>query len=73
MDAITLSASQLVAGGQLDSNVGWRAILLASLSNIVFKTEMVAVLGSGRLLAWVGTLFAIAIAAGVTILCLWPG
>jgi uncharacterized membrane protein (DUF4010 family) len=73
MDAITLSTSQLVAGGQLEAAAGWRAILLASLSNIVFKTAMVAVLGTRRLLAWVGSLFAIAVVAGAAILRFWPG
>lgn len=72
MDAITLSTSQLVAGGQLDASTGWRAILLASMSNIVFKTAMVAMLGSRLLLGWVGALFAIALAAGGSILWLWP-
>jgi uncharacterized membrane protein (DUF4010 family) len=73
MDAITLSTSQLVAAGQLDASTGWRSILLASLSNIVFKAAMVAVLGTRRLLAWVGSLFGIALVAGVAILWFWPG
>jgi len=73
MDAITLSTSQLVANGQLDSATGWRAILLASLSNIFFKGTMVAALGSRRLFAWVGSLFAMALVAGGVILWLWGG
>lgn len=73
MDAITLSTSQLVAAGQLDASTGWRSILLASLSNIVFKAAMVAVLGTRRLLAWVGSLFGIALVVGAAILWFWPG
>jgi uncharacterized membrane protein (DUF4010 family) len=72
MDAITLSTSQLVAGAQLDPGTGWRSILIASLSNIFFKGSMVAVLATRSLLAWVGSLFAVALAAGAAILWLWP-
>jgi uncharacterized membrane protein (DUF4010 family) len=72
MDAITLSTSQLVAGGQLEAGIGWRAILVASLSNMVFKTAMVAVLGTRSLFAWVGALFVVALAAGGAILWFWP-
>lgn len=72
MDAITLSTSQLVGSGQVDAGTGWRTILLASMSNIVFKGAMVAVLGTRLLLAWIGVLFAIALAAGGGILWLWP-
>jgi uncharacterized membrane protein (DUF4010 family) len=73
MDAITLSTSQLVEDKQVDPSTGWRAILMASLSNIVFKAGMVATLGSRRLLAWVGALFAAALVAGGVIVWLWPG
>lgn len=72
MDAITLSTSQLVAAGHIESGTGWRAILLASLSNIIFKTAMVATLGTRLLFTWVGSLFAIALVAGGAILWLWP-
>ncbi len=72
MDAITLSTSQLVAGGQLDAGIAWRAILAASLSNIAFKTGLVAVLGSRGLLLRVGAHFAVALAAGAAILVWWP-
>jgi uncharacterized membrane protein (DUF4010 family) len=72
MDAITLSTSQLVASDQLQASAGWRAILIASLSNIFFKAGMVATLGTRGLLAWIGTLFAIAVAVGGAILWLWP-
>lgn len=72
MDAITLSTAQLVAGGQLDAATGWRAILVASMSNIVFKAGMVAVLGSRALFWRVGAFFAAALAGGGAILWLWP-
>jgi uncharacterized membrane protein (DUF4010 family) len=72
MDAITLSTSQLVNSAQLDAPTGWRAILLASLTNIVFKTGIIAALGTRALLLRVGAMSAIALAAGALILWLWP-
>lgn len=72
MDAITLSTSQLVAGGRLDDHTGWRMILLAALSNLAFKAVLVAVLGSRALLKLVAIAFGAAIAAGVALLNLWP-
>lgn len=71
VDAITLSTSRLVTGG-LDPGTGWRAILLAALSNLVFKGGIVAVLGSRGLFAWVALLFGLALAGGGLILWLWP-
>ena len=72
MDAITLSTAQLVQAGHLDADYGWRLILIGSLANIVFKTAVVAVMGSGRLLAYAGSAFAASVAAGVGILLYWP-
>ncbi len=72
MDAITLSTSQLAATGQLETGSAWRAILTAALSNIVFKTALVAALGSRRLLLVIAGIFALALAAGGAILWLWP-
>ena len=72
MDAITLSITQLVHGGTLAADTGWRLILVAAMSNLVFKTAIVALLGSRGLLARVAASFAIALAVGVAILLLWP-
>jgi uncharacterized membrane protein (DUF4010 family) len=72
MDAITLSTARLVEGGGLEPGTGWRAILIAAMSNLVFKAGIVAVLGSRRLLWRVAILFGILAAAGVVILWLWP-
>lgn len=72
MDAITLSTSQLVAGGRLDSDTGWRMILLASLSNLAFKGVLVATLGGRELLKLVSVAFGVAIAAGGALLWFWP-
>ena len=63
VDAITLSTSRLVDGGRARPDTGWRAILLASLSNLVFKAGIVAVLGSRALLGRMAVLFGAAMSA----------
>jgi uncharacterized membrane protein (DUF4010 family) len=72
VDAITLSTSRLVAGGGLDPSTGWRAILLAGLSNLVFKAGIVAALGARALFGRIVLLFGLALAGGGVILWLWP-
>jgi uncharacterized membrane protein (DUF4010 family) len=49
MDAITLSTSRLVNDNTVKPESGWRAILIASISNLVFKSGIVAWLGGPRL------------------------
>ncbi len=72
VDAITLSLSQLMKGGGLNTSTGWRLILLASLSNLFFKGIMVAVLGTRQLAKWIGVSFGITIVFGLLLLWLWP-
>jgi uncharacterized membrane protein (DUF4010 family) len=72
VDAITLSTSRLVHGELVSADAGWRVILLASLSNMVFKFLAVAVLGSRGLLARIATAFGTIAAVGVLVLFLWP-
>jgi uncharacterized membrane protein (DUF4010 family) len=73
MDAITLSLSQIVNVQQVNPQTGWRLIMIASLSNLAFKTGVVAFLGSRKLLARISVLFAIAFAIGLGIILFWPG
>lgn len=72
MDAITLSLSQTMKTGGLDTSIGWRLILLASLSNLLFKCIMVAILGTRDLTKWIAVTFGISIIAGLLIIWLWP-
>lgn len=72
VDALTLSTSRLVEGGRLAPGDGWRAILIAALSNLVFKMGIVAVLGSRRMLGRVAVLFGAALVGGGVILWVWP-
>ena len=72
VDAITLSLSQLMKGGGLETSSGWRLILLASLSNLFFKGIMAATLGTKQLARWIGLSFGLSIIAGLLIIWLWP-
>jgi uncharacterized membrane protein (DUF4010 family) len=72
MDAITLSTANLAKAGRLDVNTTWRLILLAALSNTVFKGIAAIALGSSALRARIVVLFGLALAGGAAILLLWP-
>jgi len=72
MDAITLSTANLAKAGRLDVNTTWRLILLAALSNTVFKGIAAIALGSSALRARIVVLFGLALAGGAVILLLWP-
>jgi uncharacterized membrane protein (DUF4010 family) len=71
VDAITLSTSQLVSMGRLDASNGWRIVLIALLSNIVFKGSAIAVLGSRQLLKNVSISYGIVLVVGILLLLLW--
>ena len=73
MDAITLSTSQLMDAGCLDLDTGWRMMLVGAMSNIAFKTAVVASLGTRVLLSRIAVGFGLALSGGVLLLWLWPG
>ena len=72
VDAITISAAQLVEGGRIDASVGWRMIVLASMSNLVFKAGAVLALARRELFLPVMRRFGVGLAAGAALLLLWP-
>jgi len=72
VDAITLSTANLVEAGRLDAGSGWRAIVLASLSNLAFKGVLGSALGGRALMLRLTPLFASSIAAGIAVLVFWP-
>lgn len=72
IDAITLSTSRLVAEGRLSEALGWRLILVASLSNLLFKVGIAWALGGRTLGKRVGSLGLAATATGVLVLAFWP-
>lgn len=72
VDAITLSTAQMINHERIDATTGWQLILTASLSNLVSKGAIAAILGTRRLTWWIVGVFVIAMAGGLTILFLWP-
>lgn len=73
MDAITLSTARLVDSGKVAAGDGWRAILLASFSNLLFKAGIIAALGTWRLFGRIALFFGLALAGGAVVWWLWPG
>jgi len=72
MDAITLSTGRLVSEGSMEPGVAWRAIVIGSVSNMVFKTGIAAALGGWRLAWRLGAAFGGIAIAGVALIFLWP-
>lgn len=72
VDAITLSVSQLVNTDRLAGSEGWRLIVAATLSNLVFKGAIVAFLGDRGLFRRIILPFAVVLTAGLGILFFWP-
>ncbi|TWU08406.1 MgtC/SapB family protein [Stieleria varia] len=73
VDAITLSTAKLFTDGTVDQSTAWRVILIATMSNLVFKAGVVAVLGSRQLFVWVAILFGVALTGGGLILAFGDG
>jgi uncharacterized membrane protein (DUF4010 family) len=71
IDAITLSTSQLVASERIDPSTGWRLILLASLSNLVFKFGLAVSLGGRSLVRRLASLVVVAVATGTALIIFW--
>lgn len=72
MDAITLSVSQLTASAEISEVTGLRLILVASLSNLIFKAGTVAMLGTRGLLVRIAWGFGIAAVVAIGLLAFWP-
>jgi uncharacterized membrane protein (DUF4010 family) len=68
--AIALSTSQLVETMRLYSADGWRIIVIALLSSLVFKFATATVLGTRRLLRLIAFPYLLAIAAGIGVVML---
>ncbi|MBA5629913.1 MgtC/SapB family protein [Moheibacter lacus] len=70
-DAITLSLSGRIRSG-LDINLGWRLIMTAIISNMIFKVLIASVIGKARLAKWLGLFIMISVAFSVLLIWLWP-
>jgi uncharacterized membrane protein (DUF4010 family) len=72
VDAITLSVGRLYSHGDLDADIAWRAIFLASLSNLAFKVAAACILGGAGLRRLMLPAGAVTLLAGIAVLALWP-
>jgi uncharacterized membrane protein (DUF4010 family) len=72
MDAITLSTAKMTEQESIDASLGWKLILVAFLSNLVFKGIMVMSIAGRSPGKMIVLLFGIAILAGLAILFMWP-
>ncbi len=72
VDAITLSLSQMMKNDRLQTDLGWKLILLATISNMVFKGVMAIVIGAKEIAKWISIVFGIAVISGLLIIWLWP-
>jgi uncharacterized membrane protein (DUF4010 family) len=62
----------MMKDGRLQTELGWKLILLASISNLVFKGVMAIVLGTKEMAKWIVVIFGVAIVSGLSIIWLWP-
>ncbi|MFN0059851.1 MAG: MgtC/SapB family protein [Planctomycetota bacterium] len=76
MDAITISTARMVEEDaehlRLTSQTGWRLILIASTSNLLFKTAIIGVIGGWPLLRRTLALFFVPLVATLLVMWLWP-
>ena len=75
MDAVTLSVARMVRSGHPGSWIatdGWRLVVAAALSNLLFKTAIVAALGNRQLLRHLAALYAIPFGGGLAVILFWP-
>ncbi len=72
VDAITLSIGRLFSESRIDSDVAWRVIFVATLSNLAFKAGIVAVIGGARLRRRMLPVMASMTLIGFVGVWLWP-
>lgn len=72
MDAITLSAARMVESDQADASTAWRTIVIAAMSNVVFKFGTAAFLGHRALTIRLAVAFSLVLLCASLILWLWP-
>jgi uncharacterized membrane protein (DUF4010 family) len=72
VDAIALSLSQALKSAELEPANAWRLLLIAAMSNLVFKAGIVLIQGSRQLLGRIAVLFGVALAVGALLLKIWP-
>ncbi|MFI2809750.1 MULTISPECIES: MgtC/SapB family protein [Microbulbifer] len=72
VDAITLSTANLAGRGALEAATAWRAMIIATLANLVFKAGAAGALGGWALFRGVLLLFTLPFITGIAVIFLWP-
>lgn len=72
VDAITISTAQLIDKRAIEVETGWRVILLAALSNLVFKAAIASFLSQGVARVKMPAYLLAGLVGGGAILALWP-
>lgn len=72
VNAISLSTARLVESGKTDVATAWRPVVVAGLSNQLFKLGMVGVIAGPRLFRVMAFITGVNIAAGIVLLLVWP-
>lgn len=71
LDAITLSTARLVEANRLSVDTAWRSLLIAALSNLVFKSGLVLAAGDRKLFRNVAWLLGVSSLLGAAVLWWW--
>ena len=71
VDAITLSTAQLGVANRIDVSTVWRVILVAAMSNLVFKAGAAIVLGSMQLFVRLLPVVGAGLGAGIFVFLFW--
>ena len=72
VDAITLSVGNLFQDARITADTAWRVIFIASISNLLFKAGVVAVLGGSVLRRRLLPILAVLGLVGVLATVFWP-
>jgi uncharacterized membrane protein (DUF4010 family) len=68
LDAITLSASRMVAAGKMAESDAWRAIVVAVAANLLFKSGLLLVLGTRKLFLRAGLMLIASAVVGIVLI-----
>jgi uncharacterized membrane protein (DUF4010 family) len=72
MDAITLTVSRMAHDQKASAGTALRAILIAAISNLIFKAALSWILGGSKLGWRVAVAFSVQVLAAVALILFWP-
>lgn len=72
MDAITLTVSRMAHDQKASEGTALRAILIAAISNLIFKAALSWILGGSKLGWRVAVAFSVQVLAAVALILFWP-